>query len=67
MDSWHRSDVTYVCMEDLIKRGLLCGRTDAMEWLVPVHEEAPAPPDGYVVSFTLFHERRLMVPPHPFF
>ena len=38
-----------------------------MEWLVPSHEEALVPLNSYVVSFTLFHERRLMVPPHPFF
>ena len=37
------------------------------EWLVPGRKEAPASPDGYVVSFTLFHEHGLAVPPHPFF
>ena len=67
MDSWHHFDVTYARMEGLIKHGLLHGRTDAAEWLVPSHEEAPVPPDGYIVSFMLFHERRLVVPPHPFF
>ena len=67
MDSWHRFDVTYACMEGLVKRGLLCRRTDAAEWLVPGREEAPAPPDGYVVSFTLFHERGITIPPHPIF
>ena len=66
MDSWHHSDVTYARMEGLVKRGLLRGRTDAAEWLVPSHEEALAPPDDYVVSFTLFHECGLVVPPHPF-
>jgi hypothetical protein len=30
------------------------------------HEEMPAPPDGYVVSFTPFHECRLIISPHPF-
>ena len=64
MDSWYRSDVTHANMEGLIKRGLLRGRTDAAEWLVPDREDAPAPPDGYVVSFTSFHERGLAVPPH---
>ena len=53
-------------MEGLVKRGLLHGRTDAAEWLVPDREDAPAPPDGYVVSFTSFHERGLAVPPHLF-
>ena len=55
MDSWHRSDVTYACMEGLVKRGLLRGRTDAAEWLVPGREEVPALLDCHVVSFALFH------------
>ena len=67
MDSWYRSDVTHTHMEGLIKCGLLYGRTDATEWLVPGHKIAPALADGYVVSFAPFHERGLMVPPHPFF
>ena len=67
MDSWYCSDVTHAHMEGLVKRGLLHGRTDAAEWLVPGREDAPAPPDGYVVSFVLFLERGLTVPPHPFF
>ena len=54
-------------MEGLILRGLLCRRTDAAEWLVPGHEDAPVPPDGYIVSFVPFYERGLTVPPHPFF
>ena len=67
MNSWYRSDVTHARMEGLIKRGLLRGRTNAVEWLVPGHEDAPALLDGYVVSFAPFHERGLTVPPHPFF
>ena len=67
MDSWHRSDVTYARMEGLVKRGILSGRTDAAEWLVPGHEDVPAPPDGYVVSFAPFHEHGLAVPRYPFF
>jgi len=67
MDSWYHSDVTHACMEGLIKRGLLHRRTDAAEWLVPSREDAPASPDGYIVFFTLFHERGLMIPSHPFF
>ena len=54
-------------MEGLIKCGLLCGRTDAAKWLVLDREDAPALPDGYVVSFALFHKRGLAVPPYPFF
>ena len=34
---------------------------------MPSHEDAPALPDGYVISFWPFHERGLVVPPHPFF
>ena len=67
MDSWYCSDVTHARMEGLVKRGLLRGRTDATKWLVPGREDALAPPDGYVISFALFHERGLVVPPHPFF
>ena len=37
-----------------------------MEGLIK-REDAPAPPDGYVISFVLFHEHGLTVPPHPFF
>ena len=67
MDSWYHSDVTHACMEGLVKHGLLRRRTDAAEWLAPGHEDAPTPPDGYVVSFMPFHERGLMVPSHLFF
>ena len=67
MDSWYRSDVTHARMEGLVKRGLVHGRTDAVEWLVSGREDALAPSYGYVVSFTPFHEHELVVPPHPFF
>ena len=67
MDSWYHFDVTHAHMEGLIKHGLLRRRTDAAEWLVLGREDALVPPDGYVVSFTLFHECGLTVPPHPFF
>ena len=67
MDLWYRSDVTHVCMEGLVKRGLLRMRTDAVEWLVPGREDAPVLPDGYVISFALFHKHELTIPPHPFF
>jgi len=66
MESWYRSDITHVCVEGLVKHGLLCGRTEAVEWLVLNHEEVSAPPDSYVVSFTPFHELGLMIPLHPF-
>ena len=67
MDSWYHSDITHAPMEGLIKRGLLRGRTKAVEWLMLGREDAPVPPDGYVISFVPFHERGLTVPPHPFF
>ena len=54
-------------MEGLVKRGLLYGRTDAAEGLVPSREDAPVPPNNYVVSFMLFHECGLTIPPHQFF
>ena len=34
---------------------------------MPSREDAPAPPDGYIVSFALFHECGLTVPPYLFF
>ena len=43
MDSWYHSDVTHACMEGLVKRGLLRGRTDVAEWLVPSHEVRQRP------------------------
>jgi len=67
MELWYRSDITHARMEGLVKRGLLSGRTDMAEWLMPGREDASAPPDGYVRSFAPFHERGLMIPPHPFF
>ena len=67
MESWYCFDVTHARMEGLTKHDLLRGRTNAMERLVPRHEEVPMPPDCYIVSFAPFHERGLMIPPHPFF
>ena len=66
MELWYRSDVTHARMEGLVKRGLLCGRTDSMEWLVLDHE-VPMSPDGYIVSFAPFYERGLTIPPHLLF
>ena len=67
MESWYCYDVTHTCMEGLIKCGLLCGRTNAMEWLVLSHKRVSMLPDGYIISFTLFHKHRLAIPPHLFF
>ena len=33
---------------------------------MPGNEDLPSLPDGYVVSFTHFHERGLMTPAHKF-
>ena len=62
MESWYRSDVTHACMEGLVKRGLLHGRTDMAEWLMPGCEEVPAPPDGYIMSFAPFHKHGFVIP-----
>ena len=67
MDSWYHFDVTHARMEGLVKHGLLHGRTDVVEWLVPGHEGVSAPPSGYIISFMPFHNSGLGVPPHPFF
>ena len=66
MEPWPCSDVLRVRMEGLVKKGLLCTRTAANEWIVPGGEDVPSPPDSYIVSFVPFHKRRLVVPPHPF-
>jgi hypothetical protein len=66
MDSWYYSNVTHPRMEGLVKRGLLHARTTMMEWLMPRGEDAPAPPDGYVVAFVSFLEHGLTSPPHRF-
>ena len=54
-------------MDGIVKRGLLRGRTDVAEWLVPSREDVPTPLDGYIIFFMPFHEHGLMVPPHLFF
>ena len=38
-----------------------------MEWLVLGHKEVPMLPDGYIISYALFHKRGLVIPPHLFF
>ena len=68
-DPWRRSGVTQEVLEGLVALGLLRPCTDAAkpEWLVPAEEhEALAPPEGYVVSFTSFHERGFGAPPSRF-
>ena len=53
-------------MEGLFRRGLLCARTSAEEWLLPSEEDLPSPPNGYVVSFAHFHEHGFVTPAHRF-
>ena len=50
-------------MEGLVRRGLLRARTSAEEWLLPDDKDSF---DGYVVSFTHFHEGGLATPTHKF-
>ncbi|XP_066323862.1 uncharacterized protein [Miscanthus floridulus] len=53
---------TWKRMEGLIHRGLLRARTSAKEWLLPNDEGLLSLPDGYVVSFTHFHEHGFTTP-----
>jgi hypothetical protein len=53
-------------MLGLVHRGLLPTRTDALEWILSGDERFLASPDGYVVSFTHFHERGLATPAYRF-
>ena len=66
MEQWCRSDVTLQRLEGLVCRGLLCAQTTAEEWWLPGNEDASSPPNGYVVSFTHFHERGFATPAHKF-
>ena len=61
-----RSDVTLHRLEGIVHHGLLCAWTAAEEWRLPGNEDAPSPPDGYVVSFAHFHERGLATPAYKF-
>ena len=60
MEPWCRSDITLQRLEGLVRRGLLCARTATEEWRLLSDEDAPSLPDGYVVSFALFHEWGLL-------
>jgi len=66
MDLWCHSDITFQRMEGLIHRGLLHAQTSTTEWLLPSNEDSLSPPDGYMVSFSHFHERGLASPTHKF-
>ena len=66
MDPWCHSDITFQCMEGLVRSGLLRAQTSAEEWLLPGEEDVPSLLDGYVVLFVHFHERRFATPAHKF-
>ena len=66
MELWGRSSITSRCLEGLVRRGLLCPLSAVQEWLLPGDEGEPALPEGYVISFAIFHERRFAVPAHRF-
>ena len=66
MEPWCRSNITPQRLEGLIRHGLLCSLTAIEEWQLPGDEDMPSPPEGYVVSFALFHERGFTVPAHKF-
>ena len=53
-------------MEGLVHRGLLRIRIVVEEWLLLGEEDVLSSPDGYVVSFTHFHERGFATPAHRF-
>ena len=66
MELWGRSGITSRRLEGLVHRGLLCSLFAVGEWLLPGDESEPVPPEGYVVSFAIFHERGFAVPAHTF-
>ena len=53
-------------MEGLVRHGLLRAQSSTEEWLLPSEEDLLLPPDGYVVSFTHFHEHGVATPAHKF-
>ena len=66
MELWGKSGITPRRLEGLVRRGLLRPLSTVQEWLLPGDEAEPAPPEGYVVSFTIFHERGFAIPAHRF-
>ena len=66
MELWGRSGITSRHLEGLVRRGLLRPQSTVAEWLLPGEEEVTTPPEGYVVSFAIFHERGFAVPTHRF-
>ena len=66
MELWCRSVITPQRLEGLVHRGLLRSLSAVEEWRLPSVEDEPSPPEGYVVSFALFHEQGFVVPAHKF-
>jgi hypothetical protein len=63
-DPWPISYVTDEDLDALVDVRLLCPRSHGTqpEWFMSGDEQESAPPVGYVVSLTSFHERRFGVP-----
>ena len=66
MEPWCRSNITPQRLEGLIHRGLHRPLFTIEEWQLLGDEDKPSPPEGYVVSFALFHERGFTLPAHKF-
>ena len=66
MEPWCRSNITPQRLECLVHCGLLRPLTAAEEWRLPGNEDEPSPPEGYVMSFALFHERGFAILAHKF-
>jgi hypothetical protein len=62
MSNWTRSNVSREQLLRLVEAGQLPSLTEAIEWIVPADESVPRPPNRYVVSFMVFHERDFSVP-----
>jgi hypothetical protein len=63
--AWERSTVTQLALGELVSAGQLAANEDGRlaEWIVPpAGDRAPNPPEGFVVSFTRFHERGFAAP-----
>jgi hypothetical protein len=63
--AWERSTVTRLTLNQLVNAGQLAANEDGRpaEWIVlPGRDQAPNPPNGYVVSFVRFQERGFMAP-----
>jgi hypothetical protein len=63
--AWDHWTVTRLALNHLVSAGQLAANEDGRpaEWLVPpARDQAPNPPNGYVVSFVHFHERGFMAP-----